>query len=178
MKYYCDAVIVVEGTNDSSYLSSFIDAFYIETNGYDIPDNEMEFLSNLPVSKKIIVLTDSDDAGKQIRERLNRIILNPINITVDIAKCNKNNKHGVAECDKQEIINVLKEHLCKETDFNTTITVNDLHECGVIDKESRYYLASQLKLGYSNNKALLKKINFLSIDKETILKVMEGYYGN
>ena len=46
MKYFIDGVIVVEGTNDSSFLSSFVDALYVETNGFDIDEQEIDFLQD------------------------------------------------------------------------------------------------------------------------------------
>ena len=105
MKYHLDNIVVVEGKADEAYLSSFIDAVYVKTNGYEIPSKEIEFLNNPRNNKSIIVLTDSDAAGKEIRTRLNKLLKNPINVEVNILRCNKNGKHGVAECDKEEIRN-------------------------------------------------------------------------
>ena len=49
--YYFDGIIVVEGKSDVSYLSSFIDALYITTNGYEIPDEEIDFLKHYSKQK-------------------------------------------------------------------------------------------------------------------------------
>ena len=98
MKKIIDGIIVVEGTSDSSYLSSFIDALFIETNGYDIKKEDLEFLVNC--NKKIIILTDSDSAGDTIRERLCKKLPNSVNIKVNSNKFNKNCKQGVAEFEK------------------------------------------------------------------------------
>ena len=103
MKYFFDGIIVLEGRNDESYLSSFIDSIYVVTNGYEIPIDEIGFINNKRNNKPVIILTDSDEAGKSIREKLDSKIYKAINIEVDILKCNKNGKHGVAECDKEEI---------------------------------------------------------------------------
>ena len=72
MKLFFDGVIVVEGTSDSSYLSSFIDALFIETNGYDIKQGDLEFLTHF--NKRIIILTDSDEAGNKIRENSTAVL--------------------------------------------------------------------------------------------------------
>ena len=177
-KYYFDGVIVVEGTSDSAFLSSFIDSLFVETNGYQLPKQEIEFLKALPKEKKIIVLTDSDEAGKQIRNKLNNQLNGVINVSVDINLCNKNNKHGVAECDKNEIINILKEYLTKEQRNCQQLTTNDIIGLGINTKNKREYLCSKLNLGICNNKTMIKRMNLLKISKDDIKNTMEGYHGN
>ena len=177
-KYCFDGVIVVEGTSDSAFLSSFIDSLFVETNGYQLPEQEIEFLKALPKEKKIIVLTDSDEAGKQIRNKLNNQLDNAINVSVDINFCNKNHKHGVAECDKNEIINILKEYLTKEQCNCQQLTTNDIIGLGINTKEKREHLCSKLNLGICNNKTMIKRINFLKISKDDIKNTMGGYHGN
>lgn len=176
MKYYFDGVIVVEGKNDVSFLSSFIDSLFVVTNGYDIPIDEIDFLRNL-YNKKIIVLTDSDDAGKTIRERLKQKLDSSINVEVDITKCNKNNKHGVAECDKQEVVNQLSKFFTTKT-AKSSISLNDINCLGITNKEKRDYLSKELHLGKCNSKKLLERLSFKDINIKDIKTVMEGYHGN
>ena len=171
MKYYFDGIIVVEGRNDVSFLSSFIDSLFVVTNGYDIPIEEIEFLNNPRNKKPIIILTDSDEAGKEIRNRLNKCLNNPINVSVDILKCDKNGKHGVAECDKAEVINVLKEHFTKEPS-KEYITLADLTGLG-IDAEKREYLSKKLSLGICNNKTFIKRLEYLNYSLEEIEKELK-----
>ena len=171
MRYHISNIIVVEGKDDEAYLSSFIDAVYVKTNGYEIPKEEIEFLNNDRIKKPIIVLTDSDKAGKVIRERLNNVIKNRINVEVNIVKCNKNNKHGVAECDKDEVINTLKEYINEETRHNE-LELPDIYELG-IDKDKRDYLCQKLKLGKCNNKTFIKRLNYLGFTKDELKE-----YGN
>ena len=153
MKYHISNIIVIEGKDDEAYLSSFIDAIFVKTNGYDIPEEETAFLNNPRIKKPIIVLTDSDEAGKTIRAKLNQLIKTPINVEVNILKCNKKNKHGVAECEKEEVVNALKEHI----DSNTT---NELIDAAFINslsinKTEREKLCEELQLGNCNNKTFI-----------------------
>lgn len=172
MKKVFNGVLVVEGSNDASYISSFVDAVIVTTNGYDIPSQELEFLVNLPKDKKIYILTDPDDAGENIRRRLKEQLPSATDLSVDIAKCNKNNKHGVAECDKEELLKVLEPYLI-DNQKSGVLTLNDLYLIGLDDKKKRDYLSEQLHLGKCNNKTLLKRINYLGIGIETLKK-----YGN
>ena len=176
MKKTINDVIVVEGTNDASYISSFIEALIVVTNGYEIPNEEIDFLNHLPKDRKILILTDSDSAGEEIRKRINKIIANIENIFVDISKCNKNNKHGVAECDKEELLKVLDSFVTNKLDAGE-LTTSDLLKLGINSKDKRQYIAKELHLGKCNNKTLLKRINYLKIDMKTIEKIV-GKYGN
>ena len=63
--------IVVEGRYDKSSLSGFLDATIITTGGFSIFNNkEKQALIRRIASDGIIILTDSDGGGKQIRKFL------------------------------------------------------------------------------------------------------------
>ena len=67
--------IIVEGRYDKSSLSGFIDATIITTGGFSIFNNkEKQALIRRIGKDGIIVLTDSDGGGKQIRKFLQGII--------------------------------------------------------------------------------------------------------
>ena len=176
MKRIIDGIIVVEGTSDSSYLSSFIDALFIETNGYDIKKEDLDFLVNC--NKKIIILTDSDEAGDTIRERLCKKLPDSVNIKVNSNKCNKNGKHGVAECEKEEILNVLKEHFIKSKTSEQRVTLNDLISLTKEQKEIKKSISNFYHLGTIKNKEMLKRLNVLGISEQQIEREVLYKYGN
>ena len=67
--------IIVEGRYDKSTLSGFVDATIITTGGFSIFNNkEKQALIRRLGENGIIVLTDSDGGGKQIRKFLAAII--------------------------------------------------------------------------------------------------------
>ena len=175
MKKTFNGVLVVEGSNDASYISSFVNAIIVTTNGYEIPKEELDFLIHLPKENQIYILTDSDDAGNQIRKRLNMLLPTAQNLTVDLAKCNKNNKHGVAECDREEVINVLKEHLSFNVDVNQIWTTSIINKLGINNKTIRDYICDKFHLGICNNKAMIKRMNFLNIKIEDVKGEIERY---
>ena len=174
MKKVFNGVLILEGSNDASYVSSLVDVITVITNGYEIPKEELDFLINLPKEKQIYILTDSDKAGKQIRNRLNTLLPGAVDIYVDINKCNKNNKHGVAECEKEELLNTLSKYLVDEQNKGE-LTTKDLYLIGLDDKNKRDYVAKQMHLGKCNNKVFLKRINYLNIDIKQIQKSLENY---
>ena len=64
--------VIVEGRYDKIKLSNIIDALIIETNGFQIyKDKErLKFIRKIAQERGIIVLTDSDCSGFQIRNYL------------------------------------------------------------------------------------------------------------
>lgn len=61
--------VIVEGKYDKLKLSNFLDTLIIETNGFSIyKDKEkLKFIRRLAKERGIIILTDSDHSGFQIR---------------------------------------------------------------------------------------------------------------
>ena len=67
--------IIVEGRYDKSTLSGFLDATIITTGGFSIFNNkEKQALLRRIAENRVIVLTDSDGGGKQIRKFLAGIL--------------------------------------------------------------------------------------------------------
>lgn len=68
--------VIVEGKYDKITLSNYVDAVIIPTNGFSIyKDGETAALIKMFAEKTgVIVLTDSDSAGFQIRARIKNII--------------------------------------------------------------------------------------------------------
>ena len=67
--------IIVEGRYDKSALSGFLDATIITTGGFSIfNDKEKQALLRRISANGVILLTDSDGGGKQIRKFLQGIL--------------------------------------------------------------------------------------------------------
>ena len=170
--YFFDGIIVVEGKGDVSYLSSFINAEYVILNGYDMPKDIIDYLKNR-INRDIIVLTDSDEAGILIENRLRNFGLSYKNRKVDILKCDKHGKHGVAECEKEEILRVLKNDLITSNPFKETVKMGDFSAFGLMDSPvKRKILAEKLHLGFCNSKTLFKRLNYNSITIEQIREIL------
>lgn len=168
---YFDGVIIVEGKGDVSFLSSFINTEYVVLNGYDMPKDTVNYLKNIK-DREILVLTDPDEAGIKIEENLSKTGLVYEYIKVDITKCNKNGKHGIAECEKDEILRVLNKKLTENNPFHEHLTVKEYSELGLADdKNRRNFVSNSLCMGVCNSKTLFKRLNFNKVTKEDILKL-------
>ncbi|MCC8016013.1 MAG: DUF4093 domain-containing protein [Clostridiales bacterium] len=67
-------VVIVEGKYDKIKLSNILDALIIETNGFHIYNDreKINFIRKLASERGIIILTDSDHSGFQIRNFISR----------------------------------------------------------------------------------------------------------
>ena len=170
MKIYLDGILVVEGKEDASYLSNYIASEIVTTNGFEIPKETITYLKD----KKVIVLTDPDEAGKRIREKLNEILPNSINVEVDIKKCVRNTKNGVAECDIEEVLTKLKPYSINQKDNESDISLTDLYNLGLMNnKDLRERVCEILKLGKCNAKTLYKRLLNNNIKLEQLCEIIK-----
>ena len=63
-------LIVVEGKSDIDFLSSFLDADFYQVHGSAVNNEDIDFLSKANDSRGIIILTDPDFPGMQIRNKI------------------------------------------------------------------------------------------------------------
>ena len=144
--------IIVEGRYDKIRLSNITDAVVICTNGFSIyKDREkQELIKSLAAKTGIIILTDSDSAGFQIRSFIRSIVkqgevLNAV--TPDIlgkerrkAQPSKQGKIGVEgipdELIEQALINAGAVPEESAADRGEPLTRADLMDCGLIGGEN------------------------------------------
>ena len=65
-----EEIIIVEGRDDTAAVRRAVDAVTIETHGYGIRPSTWDVIDKAYESKGIIIFTDPDTAGEQIRRRL------------------------------------------------------------------------------------------------------------
>ena len=177
MKLYLNGVLVVEGKEDASYLSNYIESEIVVVNGFEMSEHTINYLKG----KTIIALLDPDDAGKQIRKTLNDKLENVINVEVDINKCIRGIKNGIAECSIDEILAKLQPYSVKNPAKLKQIQESDIFKLGLVngDVDLRKYVCEKLNLGKCNGKVLLKRLNANNVSMEELTKVVEEYkHGN
>ena len=176
MKKHIDGVLVVEGKSDVSFLSNYLDAEFVITNGSDIPSSTIEYLKEVSLTKKIYVLTDPDSPGKRIRDVLDQNIPNLNHCFISKEQAIKNGKVGVAESNIDEVLEALKNAITVDKTKTKTITTQDLYDLGLIGQnnsnELRELVSKKLHLGFCNGKTLLKRLNYLMISKEDLKKLL------
>ena len=177
MKVKINGIIVVEGKTDVAFLSQFIDAEFVITNGSEISEKTIEYLKNCRENRDIFVLTDPDSPGKRIRDVLDAEIPNLKHCFVSKEKSIKHNKVGIAESTKDEVLNALKTYIVNSKDPIGHIQMSDLVKLGLVgaadSEEKREKVCKKFHLGFSNAKTFLKRLNNCGITLEEIKKAYE-----
>ena len=106
MKHY-PAILVVEGASDKAFISAFLDADIVITNGSEVPCETIEYLKEAKKSRDIVVLTDPDSPGKRIRDILDQNIPGLLHAFVPKEHSIKHHKVGVAESTEWDVMNAL-----------------------------------------------------------------------
>lgn len=178
MKNKVEGLIIVEGQSDIDFLASFIDGEFYKVNGSAINDGDIKYLLKRAVNTKLIILTDPDFPGIQIRNKINEKIPGCFNAYVRKEVSIKKHKVGVAESTKEEVLKGLEN--CKT--FNKSfkkgsLVMGDLYKLGLVGNENskllRLKVCDLLGIGFSNGKVLLNKINSLCIKLEELKEVIK-----
>lgn len=174
MKQIIDGIIVVEGKSDVAFLSEFIDAEFVITNGSEISEKTIEYLKKCAEKRSIFVLTDPDYPGKRIRDILDQSIPNLKHCFVSKENSIKHNKVGVAESTKEEVLNALQNFIVSTKKPIGNVKLSDLIALGLSGQadsnEKREKICKKYHLGFCNAKTFLKRINNCGITLEEIRK--------
>lgn len=195
-----DMPIIVEGKYDKIKLKSIIDGVILTTDGYGIYKNreKMALIRKYAEKSGIIILTDSDGAGFQIRNHLKSVLPNVriVNIYIpDIlgkerrkAAPSKEGKLGVEGIDKDILIKAFTEAGVISSDSRTEkkepwLTKAEYMALGLSGGENssllRAGLAKKLNLPERiTGKALFEALNELYIKEEIIPIINEIQKGN
>lgn len=170
MKKKVNGIIVVEGKTDVEFLSSYIDAEFVITNGSAINNETIDYLKNS--KRNIYVLTDPDFPGKKIRDELSNNISNLKHVFIKKENSIKKGKVGVAEGNINEILEAI-DNAYEEKEFSQgNLSMSDLNELGLTgsdeSKLKRDFVCDKLHLGFCNAKTFLKRLNNNGITKEEL----------
>ena len=176
MKKIINGIIVVEGITDVSFLSQFIDAEFVTTNGSEIPVSTIEYLKKARGKRDIFVLTDPDSPGKKIRDTLDKYIPNLKHCFISKENSIKKNKVGVAESTQEEVLKALDNYIQTSKEDVGCVTYSDLIKLGLVGDENsslnREKVINNFHLGHCNAKTFLKRINYLHLSIEEIKKCL------
>ena len=171
-------IIVVEGKSDINFLSSFLDADFYQVNGSSVCDEDIEFLKKVSSTRGVIVLTDPDYPGLQIRNYILKRIPDSKQAYIRKEVSIKHHKVGVAESTKEEVTHALENVATYSGKLINNYTYYDLYSFGLTGaQDSRFkrkYLCEKLNIGYSNAKELLLKLNSLDINLSEIEEILKN----
>lgn len=167
-------VIVVEGRDDTAAIKRAVDAETIETHGFGIRRETWQLIEKAYKEKGIIVFTDPDFAGNEIRRRLTEKFPDAAHAYLSRKDASKDGDIGIENADPDSIIEALsKAHYTleeKREEFTSADMLMYGLAGGAQAAERRDRLGKALGIGYGNNKQFLNKLNKYGITREEFLK--------
>ena len=176
MKHFAP-ILVVEGASDKAFISTFLEADFVITNGSEVSRETIDYLKEAKKTRDIVVLTDPDSPGKRIRDILDQNIPGLMHAFVPKEHSIKHNKVGVAESTEYDVMNALSHIVPSKNVKKGNLTPADFNELGLSgglnSKEKRDIVAKKLHLGFGNAKTLLQRANALGISKEQLKEALK-----
>ena len=179
-------VVVVEGKDDTANLRHFYDVDTYETRGSAI-DDDLERIDKLNDLRGVIVFTDPDYNGERIRKIIMNAIPNVKHAFLNRDEAapkskTKGRSLGVEHAsfdDLQKALSGVLGHFDDDDQFD--ITKTDLIRLGLLmgadSRKRREYLGEKLRIGYSNGKQLLKRLELFDITLAEVEETMATYEG-
>ncbi len=167
-------IIIVEGRSDSAKLKSFLECDTIETSGSAIDEKTLDYIGKMSKDRGIIIFTDPDFPGMQIRQKVANRFPNSKHAFVKKKDAVAHGKVGIAEAKKEAIIEALKE-ATTFVENRESISWQEFISLDIIgDKEKRIQVYEMFYLGYGNAKTLFKRLNMAGITKTMIEEGLNG----
>ncbi|NMA69678.1 MAG: ribonuclease M5 [Desulfitobacterium sp.] len=186
-----EELIVVEGKNDAHVVRRALgDVDILWTDGFGLTKEKLDYIAAIAERRGVIVFTDPDSVGEQIRERIRRYVPKAKHVYLNKkdARSMDNRDIGVENASPEDIRKafqkVQKDFSSQSTSFedSATFTIEDLYNAGLVGlaKSAQYRLAvgKILGLGDANAKQFLKRLNRFGINKEEFNSaVKEAFHG-
>ena len=177
-----EEVIVVEGAHDRDRVQKAVQADVIVTGGTRIRQEVYRQLERAAKLRGLIILTDPDYAGEQIRRNLAKRYPNSKHAYLPQRQALKNGDIGIENAPLNEIEKALSQVRSLVEDPLPEFTMDDLVGNGLAGQQDaavrRERLGEVLQIGYANAKSFLLRLNALRISRDEFVAALEKINGS
>lgn len=171
-------LIVVEGKNDAHAVRQALgEVDVLWTEGYGLTKEKLAYIAEMAQRQGVIVLTDPDTVGEQIRNRIRAHVPQAKHVYLSKEVAQKLGDIGVENAAPAEIRRAFGHVQQEQENPVETFTLEDLYAAGLMGaKGSRQYrldLGRKLGLGDTNAKQFLKRLNRFGISRELLFQAVE-----
>ncbi|WP_047809074.1 ribonuclease M5 [Desulfosporosinus acididurans] len=171
-------LIVVEGKNDAHAVRLALgNVDILWTEGFGLTKEKLEYIAEMAVRQGVIVFTDPDTVGEQIRKRIGNYVPQVKHAYLSKKAATKRGDIGVENANLEEIRRAFA-HIQQEQESSVeTFTMDDLWSAGLAGSsrasDFRLALGRRLGIGDNNAKQFLHRLNRFGISRELFFKVVE-----
>jgi len=170
-------VIIVEGRDDITAVKRAVDAEVMATGGFGYKKEFIKTLQNIAEKRGIIILTDPDYAGEQIRKDLSKQIKNCKHAFLPQGKALKKGDIGVENATTEDIIQAISKARPQNVERTEEFTKEEITALGLMgglsSRDKREKLGAILGIGYANSKQFLNRLNNFGITREEFERALE-----
>lgn len=178
MKQNIRETIVVEGYHDARAVKAAVDAEVIITSGFAIKEETFRRIAWAQEKVGVIVLTDPDHVGEQIRKRISQRIPGVRHAWISRSDGTKGDDIGVENAEPRVIEKALSKAHCVMRVSAEGYTAKDMIAWGLSGcadaARRRDVLGSVIGVGYGNAKQLLHRFNTYGITRDSIEAALEA----
>ncbi|MDP4158597.1 MAG: ribonuclease M5 [Bacillota bacterium] len=171
-------LIVVEGKNDAHAVRQALgEVDVIWTEGFGLTKEKLDYIAEMATRQGVIVFTDPDTAGEQIRKRIRAYVPQAKHTYLTRKVAMKQGDIGVENAALQDIRQAFAHIQQDQETIRDNFTMEDLLKAGLVGSKqaSNYRLALGRKLGIgdTNAKQCLHRLNRFGISRELFFKAVE-----
>lgn len=172
-------VIVVEGRDDECAVKKAVEAEIIVTHGFGISKQTFELIKRAYNGPGIIIFTDPDHAGEQIRSRLKEAFPLAKHAYLTRAEATKDKDIGIENARSEDILNALEKVRSIIQEKRNEFGHDDIINYGLSgekdSKARREYLGKILGIGYGNSKVFINRLNNYGVTRKEFLQAWISY---
>jgi len=178
-----EELIVVEGKNDAHAVRRALGKVdVIWTEGFGLTEDKLQYISEMAKRRGVLICTDPDFVGRQIRERILKKIPEAKNVYLSRECATKNKDIGLENVSPEEIRQAFAKVLTTQGIRNNNeerdaVHLQDMVENGLVGAEGaaakRGALGKLLGIGDVNAKQFLFRLNRFGIGREKFLQSLK-----
>lgn len=177
-------VIVVEGKDDITAVKRAVKAEIISTGGFGFPAGVMERIQEAQKRRGVIIFTDPDYAGENIRKKIASTVEGCKHAFLPREEAMKDGDIGIENASIESILNALSKVRSEVVSAALEFSKIDLIKNELIGingaSEKRDKLGKILGIGYGNAKQFLSRLNNYGVTRKEFedgLKNIGGIHG-
>ena len=170
-------VLIVEGKSDVAAVKRAIEADCITTGGFHFTRQTLQNISAAYQRRGIIILTDPDSAGENIRNFLSRKFPNAKHAYIPRDEAIFTDDIGIEQASPEPIRKALKKVRTLEINPREEVTAAEMVTFklsgGVDSSKLRDKVGAALGIGYGNVKTFVKRLNNYGVTREEFLTALK-----
>jgi ribonuclease M5 len=176
-KPYIKETIVVEGKDDVAAVKRAVDCAFIITHGFGISEATFKRIEHAMATSGVIIFTDPDYAGEQIRARISKRVPNCKHAFLSKEEAYAEGDIGIENASPEAIVDALNRVRTASDKPAHLFAQTDLWRAGLMGTDSaaqkRAVVGRLLGIGYCSGKQFLSRLNHYGITAEEFQKSVE-----